>query len=66
MNEKLKPCPFCGNKANIIKRSNEMWNIGCFEDPLCFGWSCFDIECDCGDGFVNKKKAIEYWNRRIE
>ena len=51
---KLKPCPFCGNEARIL----------CPRGKLAW------IRCDiCGietKVFENKKRAIEFWNRRAE
>lgn len=56
--DKLKPCPFCGEKASIKIYSNGFHT-----------W--FRVRCDsCGvaqDGIRNnEKQAIEAWNHRYE
>ena len=54
MSEELKPCPFCGGKAEILNYSENAWLVYC---RMC-------------DGMVErwrktKKEAIEQWNRRV-
>lgn len=34
MNEKLKPCPFCGNEAEMLNYSENEWLVHC---PSCSG-----------------------------
>ena len=55
---KLKPCPFCGGKAeinNLIKFDNN---------------DRFWVECkECGIGtkiYDSEQEATEAWNRRVE
>ena len=64
---KLKPCPFCGSKARLVRRkSNGAFDIGC-ENLDCYGWNCTEEDCVlCKDGYVKKEEAIKAWNRRIE
>lgn len=60
----LKPCPFCGGKADIIVREH---------DPYCpdFGRTV-KINCRCGicthtsvyQDESDLKEVIEYWNKR--
>ena len=61
MNEKLKPCPFCGaldgkrtrNKVELVKIKN-VWLVVC---------------CGCGatsSNYDTPKQAIRAWNRRVE
>ena len=58
MNEKLKPCPFCGGEAKLI-------------DPYVSTnrWAYF-IECQnckATKGYYqNKKVAINAWNTRVD
>jgi len=54
MNQELKPCPFCGGKAKIIK------------DPIKIG--CTNNNCMiCVHTIPNLQleDAIEAWNRRV-
>ncbi len=58
---KLKPCPFCGKPAGIMKlRGSKTWQIGCI-DKNGIRFSCalwpFTI-CD------SKSSAISAWNKR--
>jgi len=48
----LKPCPFCGSKAEIYQDYEGSWTIEC---TVCFArsWPRKD-----------KEQAIEAWNRR--
>jgi len=58
MSDKLKPCPFCGNKAYIRKAfsgNDEWWVVGCSK---------------CHSQIVQKETSREViekaWNRRVE
>lgn len=58
MNEKLKPCPFCGGEAEI--------NRG-----YSFGMTyIYEVECENCKAlmgvFESEAEAIEAWNRRTE
>ncbi len=50
MTEKLKPCPFCGGKAEI-------------EGERIFWVSCQEC-CAESNSFIELEEAIEAWNRR--
>ena len=50
MSEKLKPCPFCGGKAEIFE-GNGFW-VGC--ENSCVETAAYKFRDD----------AIEVWNRR--
>jgi len=53
---KLKPCPFCGEKAYVGKeRMRQYWSVGC-------------SKCDwhLQSRYVNKILAIMSWNKRIK
>lgn len=58
MNDKLKPCPFCGGKAEI------------YEDTIIKSLPAYSVYCTkCYArtyGLYDKKDdAIESWNRRV-
>lgn len=57
MNEELKPCPFCGGKAEIIIFSAEYGTVTV---------GCTNEECDItmGKAFFSDEEAIQHWNRR--
>lgn len=55
MEIKLKPCPFCGGKANINMLDqvrNRDWYAGC---KACGAWI---------ESFPTAEKAAAAWNRR--
>ena len=58
MQEKLKPCPFCGGEARLISLHN------------CFGlsgvrWIVECIKCGCKTSKeISDHDAKEKWNRR--
>ena len=54
---KLKPCPFCGGDAIVVKVE---------ERPYPYRVQCFDSICACRtDNFKDYEGAIESWNRRV-
>ena len=57
MSEKLKPCPFCGGEAEIVKCDNLFsilyFYVGC-KTCLARAKSCYESPED----------AVRYWNRR--
>lgn len=56
--EELKPCPFCGGKAEIIIFSAEYGTVTV---------GCTNEECDItmGKAFFTDEEAIQHWNRRV-
>lgn len=54
MNEKLKPCPFCGGVAMISKDIIGDYRVECYH---CFAHTFYED---------SEEKAIEEWNRRAE
>jgi Lar family restriction alleviation protein len=60
MNEtKLKPCPFCGGKAELKKRK--------FPDDTAFDGYLYCVVCQCGYQVATRESEeyiIDYWNRR--
>jgi len=53
MSDELKPCPFCGGRAEITY---------CEED--CCGAKPFSVECECGAMMIVYEKSIAKWNTR--
>ena len=54
MKDKLKPCPFCGLKAD--------WY---FKPKSHYGYVIFCSYCKCQtNDFHNEQDAIDAWNRR--
>ena len=52
MKTNIKPCPFCGNKAEIDFFESECtWYIGC-------------TNCTCEIQDLSEEKAISAWNTR--
>jgi Lar family restriction alleviation protein len=52
MSEKLKPCPFCGGQADIIRSANHWFFVRC---PACEASK---------PGFETENDAVEAWNSR--
>ncbi len=61
MNEELKPCPFCGGKAEIITWNTVGWAI-------VYGVMCLKCEVGIEGTFKNytRAEAIEAWNKRVK
>ena len=65
MDEKLKPCPFCGHsmesddengcyqKSGFISASTTVWSV-----------TCFETACNASVESTSKDAAIAAWNRR--
>lgn len=62
MNESLKPCPFCGGKAQLEHelKGNGYSYVHCLKCGLhsVMFMRCFEESSDL--------KAVEYWNRRAD
>ena len=70
MNEKLKPCPFCGGKANVgLDDFNNKYLVMCGECGVMMGIS-LEIGVEIINGLTaeieSAELAIENWNRRAE
>ena len=66
MNDKLKPCPFCGSDAELQTDVR-------FPRNMCVPKRAYEVFCtnyDCIIGrvderyYTNKEEAIKAWNRR--
>lgn len=56
----LKPCPFCGSKAEIEhKRKLMTWIV------QCSNYSC-PASYMIGNDFETEEQAVEMWNRRAD
>lgn len=58
----LKPCPFCGTKADTLQLSIDVDSHGC-----CI--ICYEAGDDCyaqGPFADTVSEAIEFWNKRAE
>ena len=74
--EKLKPCPFCGEKEDIslkVKRyhggavevnGNKFWYVECLPCDVRTG-DCFDLDAPLFGFKDGKEMAISQWNRRV-
>lgn len=64
--DKLKPCPFCGGKAELVMCDNgEIPQIRCSSCLALMGWHCGCTSALKGQlNFDTKEEAITAWNRR--
>lgn len=55
--KQLKPCPFCGSKAelSIYNTDFETWTVACTNE---------NCDITMGKAFFTKQEAINHWNRR--
>ena len=58
-NVKLRPCPFCGEKATMWKVATALYAVGCFGDVLC---PCNITKV--APLYYDKELAIKRWNSR--
>lgn len=71
MTPPLKPCPFCGSAAELVRDNDhhgEWFNLGCSQH-----WGRVDPDEACPAGRMwytaepaEEAKAIAAWNRRAE
>lgn len=60
MSEELKPCPFCGGEAQVVRKPYEpKVCVGCGDDA-CLGFS------GLGWLYETEEQAAAAWNRRAE
>lgn len=65
MNEKLKPCPFCGGEAHIAKHSFYEKTTRSFSDKT-FGVICEECYTSGWQFYKTQESAIEAWNRSVK
>ena len=59
---RLKPCPFCGGEASIVKNSGCSSLNGMPYDSLI---QC--LKCEISqNGWAPENQVIEEWNKRVE
>jgi Lar family restriction alleviation protein len=75
-NNKLKPCPFCGEDKDIsIKdrmhhgspieiNGHKFWRVECLPCDVRTG-DCFDGDAELFGYKNGREMAIEAWNRRV-
>ena len=56
----LKPCPFCGGKAELDGFDYD------FYGGICYWAKCTNCRAEINHPTPSKKEAIEEWNRRAE
>ena len=62
MEKELKPCPFCGRKAELV--TMEFGSGSIYFGTTCENWLC--AVASVIPYFSSKEEAIEAWNRRYE
>lgn len=55
MSEKLLPCPFCGEIAELFYHT----------DTECYNIECLECECTLPE-YATAGESIESWNRRVK
>lgn len=64
MQIKLKPCPFCGTRAEIFYTGDDKLFVPMDSDKRPY-YSVRCTSCFCGTGlYISMDRAIEAWNRR--
>ena len=62
--DELKPCPFCGGKALVIRDYCTSYNICVFEDFYVGHWCKLFPTRMVTKKFATEAEAIAAWNRR--
>ena len=57
--ELLKPCPFCGSRAELVTPNPDTDARSCFV-------ACTNPKCRIATRVQRKDKMIEAWNRRVK
>lgn len=60
---KIKSCPFCGGKAELITRQGKTYDGRVYD---CYRVTCKNVDCEVTTfDFSTPKKAVRVWNRRV-
>ena len=66
MPDKIKPCPFCGNKGEVFESepSTARFNEGAVHFAVqCFAFECMGVKANMWQ--MSPEDAIEIWNKRV-
>lgn len=67
MSEQLKPCPFCGGKAELCAGAHMGRSAIFIQCQKCGAQTKYYIDFQMMNGLTpTQKKAIEAWNRRAD
>ncbi|WP_276934259.1 Lar family restriction alleviation protein [Dielma fastidiosa] len=59
MEQKLKHCPFCGGKAEIVKNYDHNMDAVCWVE-------CTECSCRTEEDYIeNEKEIVNTWNKRV-
>ena len=61
MDENIKPCPFCGGDAYVVRYSNDKTML--MSEVRCVRCGVRTGQRLCWDGY---EPAVEVWNRRCD
>lgn len=64
MNNKLKPCPFCGGEARTGTKTFDIFNIAAY--VYCTRCNCRTRLIEASVNISARDKAVEIWNKRVE
>ena len=67
MSNELKPCPFCGNKANIYERHDSgLLSLRPFYPLPIIGYIVRCSKCNAKMNGKRERTLIQAWNRRAK
>lgn len=63
----LKPCPFCGGEAEIIKSHGQKIDTRTMPYRVALAVACKNMECGANMGnWYERAEAVAAWNRRAQ
>ena len=60
MENKLRPCPFCGGKAECFKDKLGEWSVVCYDEYN--DYDCCEVKTST---YPTHKTVVDVWNTRI-